>query len=236
MTFPSFQDILGIPFYKMKQLLLHGSAINNSRTKLSEIRQKFDANNVIVFEKGSEVFEIAGSLMTSSLLPEEKLFILENPDETFINYPLNPNLYTLILWFDHEVADKKPIMEWAKKSGQILFFPESKEASVFPFLDYLANQEHKAFFEIKKLKSNGFDIFYIITMTYYLLRNLISTPKTAPEFVRQKLDRQRKNFDLEKITKLYQDILEIEFKLKSGLLEKPQAEFLLVSKFTDLGY
>lgn len=214
-----------------KQLLLHGAAINNSRSKLSEIRQKFDINNVVIFDSGSDISQILGNLITTSLLPEEKLFILENPDETFTNYSLIPDNYILVFWFDHELSEKKPILDYVKKNGQVLFFPENKEVSVFPFLDYLANKDSKAFLEIQKLKKSGFDIFYLITMTFYLLRNLTTTPKTAPQFVREKLERQRKNFDLEKITKLYKNVLEIDFKLKSGLLEKPQAEFLLASKF-----
>jgi len=221
----------------MKPLLLHGPAINNSRSKLSALKLKFDTNNVVVFESGTSVSEVLGSLMTPSLFPEEKLFILENPSEDFCpDLSLVTSSLSLVLWFDHELSEKKPVLEWVKKiKGEILFFPESKEISVFPFLDYLAESDSRAFLEIKKLKMGGFDIFYFLTMTFYLLRNLINTPKTAPQFVRQKLERQRRNFDLEKITKLYKYILEIDFKLKSGLLEKDQAEFLLVNKFITVG-
>ncbi len=221
----------------MKPLLLHGPAINNSRSKLSALKQKFDINNVVVFESNTSISEVLDSLMTPSLLPEEKLFILENPPEDFINYTLYPIPYTLILWFDHTVGEKKPILEWVKKiKGEILFFPETREVSVFPLLDYLAAKDNRAFLEIKKLKNGGFDIFYFLTMTFYLLRNLIVIPKTVPHFVRDKLQQQRKNFDLEKIKKLYLEVLDLDFKLKSGLMEKEQAEFLLVNKFTDFGY
>lgn len=213
----------------MKPVLLHGPAINNSRTKLVSLKQRFDTNNVVVYESGSSIQEIMGGSMTLPLLSEERLIILENPDESFIDY--TADFYTLVFWFDHTVTEKKPILEWVKKNGQVVFFPEEKEVSVFPLLDRLAIKDSKAFLEIQKLKKGGFDIFYFLTMTFYLLRNLSVTPKNAPQFVRQKLDRQRKNFDLEKITKLYKEILEIDFKLKSGLLEKEQAEFLLVNKF-----
>lgn len=213
-------------------LLLHGPAVNNSRTKLNSLRKEFDASNVVVFDEGSGTQEIVGSLMTESIFAGEKLFILENPPEDFINYPESPN--TLILWFDHELSEKKPVLEWFKKTKEeILFFPEAREVSVFPFLDYLSNGDKKAFLEIKKLKNGGFDIFYLITMTFYLLRNLVSTPKNAPLFVKQKILKQRKNFNLEKLKKLYKEILEIDFKLKSGLLDQNQAEFLLVNQFTD---
>lgn len=214
-----------------KLLLLHGPAVNNSRVKLFALRQKFDTNNVIIFDEGAKIDEILGNLNTFSLFPEEKIFILENPSEDFINYPQISN--TIILWFDHTVTEKKPIMGWVKNvKGEVLFFPESKEISVFPLLDYLANKDQKAFLEIQKLKNGGFDIFYFLTMTFYLLRNLVFTPKNAPTFVRQKLEKQKKNFDLQQITKLYKEMLDLDFKLKSGLLEQKQAEFLLVNKFT----
>lgn len=216
----------------MRLLLLHGPGINSSRLKLVNIKREFDTNNIVVFDGESDIQTILGSLMTPSLLPKEQLIVLENPPENFIpptNYQLPA---TLLLWFDHEVSEKKPVMEWVRKNGQIFYFPESKEVSVFQFLDYLTAGDKKVFLEMNKLKKANFDIHYLITMVFYLLRNLVVTPKNAPQFVRDKLQRQRKNFDLGKITKLYKDILEIDFKIKSGLLEKEQAEFSLVNLFS----
>ncbi len=214
----------------MKLLLLHGLAKSASRKKLIELKQKFSTSNVVVFEEGSDLQSVLGSLVTPSLFSDEQLIILENPQEDFTNYPSTTS-YQLILWFDHEVSGKKPIMEWVAKNGQVLFFSEAREVSVFPFLDFLATADNKAFLELLKLKKEGFDIQYFITMVFYLLRNLAVTPKNAPNFVRDKLQRQRKNFTLEKIKNLYKDILEIDFKIKSGLLEKDQAEFLLINLF-----
>lgn len=223
----------------MKPLLLHGPAVNNSRIKLSALKQKFPTNNVVIFDEGSKIDEILGSLITQSIFEEERLVILENPPDDFSpDLSLLTSHLSLVLWFDHQVHEKKPLMEWIKKNGQVMFFPEVKEVSIFPLLDYLANKDEqssiaykKAFLELKKLKKEGFDIFYFITMTFYLLRNLVVTPKTAPPFVKSKLEKQRKNFNLEKIKTLYKDVLEIEFKLKKGLLDIKQAEFLLISKF-----
>lgn len=226
----------------MKLLLLHGAAIKASRKKLLEEKGKLDPNSVMVFDSGSNMEEVGGALMTPSLFVDEQLFVLENPPEDFTNYTLYPKSessqaplipYTLIFWFDHEIGEKKPIMEWVqKKGGQIMFFPESKEISVFPFLDYLAAKDKKAFTEMDKLKKAGYDVHYLTTMVFYLLRNLVATPKGAPQFVKDKLQRQRKNFSPDQLTKLYKNILGFDFKLKSGLLEKEQAEFLLVNLFT----
>ncbi len=216
-----------------KAVLLHGPARVASRSKLLDLKQKFDPNNVVVFEEGATNKDIIDNLMSNSLFADERLVILENPDENFVlDSSLHTSHLSLILWFDHEVSEKKPVMEWVKKSqGQVFYFPEAKEVSVFPFLDFLANEDKRAFLELQKLKNAGFDIYYFITMVFYLLRNLAATPKNAPNFVKQKLERQRKNFNLERTTKLYKDTLETDLKLKSGLIESQQAEFVLVNKF-----
>lgn len=209
----------------MMQLLLHGPATNASRIKLQELRSKFHSDNVVVFEKGEELGTILTNLQSTSLFDGERLVIVENSSDDLSSLIPDSSSLKLILWFDHEVDIKK----WP--GVEALFFPEVKEASVFPFLDLLAGRDPKAWLELQKLKNAGFDIYYFLTMVFYLLRSLAVTPKKAPDFVRKKLDRQRANFPEEKIINLYKDMLEIDFKIKSGLLEKPQAEFLLVEKF-----
>lgn len=217
---------------ELKVLLLHGPAIKTSRIKLQQLRSKFHPDNVIVFEEGSSSQDIVDNLVSTALFSDERLVILENPPEDFAVSTLDSRDLTLLLWFDHEVGEKKEVVGWVKENkGEILFFPESKEISVFPFLDLLAQGNIKAFLEMKKLKDAKYDIFYFNTMVIYLLRNLVNTPKNAPQFVKDKLDRQRKNFSPDKIKRLYKSVLDLDFKLKSGLIETEQAEFLLVNKF-----
>lgn len=221
----------------MTRLLLHGSAKAASRKKLIDLKQKFsakggpssgwDANNVVVYEEGADLKTIKEALFAQSLFSDQQLIVLENPSEDVTFYQLPTTNYQLILWFDHEVDTKK----WS--GFEVLFFPEAKEISVFPFLDLLAGKDTRAFLELQKLKNAGFDIYYCLTMVFYLLRSLAVTPKKAPDFVRKKLARQRVNLTLEKITDLYKEMLEVDFKIKSGLLEKSHAEFLLVNKFMD---
>lgn len=218
---------------KMKLLLLHGSARIASRYKLLEIKQKFDQNNVVVFEEGADILDIKNNLSATSFFLQERLVILENPEEGFQSsaFSLQSNI-TLIIWFDKALPEKNKLLNFVKDAGgQVLFFPEGREVSVFLFLDLLANKDSRAFLELAKLKNANFEIQYFITMVFYLLRNLVATPKNAPPFVREKLERQRKNFNLEKIKNLYKNILEIDFKIKSGLLDVTQAEFLLVGRF-----
>lgn len=210
----------------MKQLVLHGPATLSSRGKLVDLKQKFDTNNIVVFEKGSDLKDVLSSLMTPSILSEEQLIIWENPPSDFIpNSSLITNNSSLILWFDREIDPKK------YPKAEILFFPEAKEISVFPFLDLLGNKDKKAFLEMQKLKGVGLDIQYLITMVFYLLRSLIVTAKNAPPFVVKKNEKMRANFSSEELINLYKSVLEIDFKIKSGLLETTQAEFSLTYRF-----
>lgn len=209
----------------MKQLLLHGPAIKASRIKLQQLKDKFHQDDIVVFDSLANIGQVMANLMEIPMFSQDRLIIWENPPEDFSYQQLLTTNCQLILWFDHQVDTKK----WP--GYEVMVFEESREASVFPFLDCLANKDKKALTEIKKLKDSGFDTYYFLTMVFYLLRNLVITPKNAPQFVKDKLQRQRKNFSQEEITKLYKDILEIDFKIKSGLLEKDQAEFLLISRF-----
>ena len=210
----------------MKLLALHGPAISSSRKKLIEIKQKFDPNDVIIFEKGAETDDILASLQTVSLFSEKRLVIVENSSEDLTFGSLNSSdSPTLLLWYDHEIK-KVP------DGAQVFFFPEAREISVFPFLDKLGNRNKEAFLEMDKLKRGGFDTQYLITMIFYLLRTLCCTPKNSPEFVKKKIARQKQNFSEDELVNLYKYVIETDFKIKSGLMEPAQAEFLLVNLFT----
>lgn len=210
----------------MKVVLLHGPAINASRAKLSEIKNKFDPNNVIVFEKGADEKDVLAAMQTISLFGDDKLIIWENPPENF--FPTT----SIILWFDHEIDAKKYLApsEAEGPKAEVYFFPEAKEISVFPFLDALGQRDKKAFLELDKLKQE-YDSQYLITMILYLLRNLVATPKGAKDFVKNKMIRMRKNFSSDELISIYQFVLNTDFKIKSGLLDETRAQFLLVNKF-----
>jgi DNA polymerase III delta subunit len=210
----------------MKLLLLHGPAIDSSRKALSEIKNKFDPGSIVVFEKGADPKQIMDSLQTVPLFGEEQLIILENSSidpSTLITENSEP--ITLLLWFDKEVDIKK------FPNVKVMFFPEAKEVSVFPFLDYLGNKNKAAFTELEKLKKAGFESQYFITMVLYLLRNLIATPTKAGDFVKRKNAKMRENFKEEELISLYKSVLEIDFKIKKGLMETSHADHLLVSRF-----
>lgn len=214
----------------MKLLLLHGPALASSRLKLNQLKKTFSEDSIDQFPEGSSIQDILGSLQTISMFDQDRLIIVENPPDDLLS---NSTLYalpsTLALWMDHEVSEKKEILKSINKlGGQILFFPEEKEYSIFPLLDLLGSGKKEAFLEINKRRN---DTQYIITMIFYLLRSLAVPPKNAPDFVKRKIAKQRERFSEEKVKKLYKFVLEIDYKIKNGLIENDQAEFLLVNKF-----
>lgn len=207
----------------MKPVLLYGPAKTSSRKKLSDIKSGFDLHNTTVFEKGADPKDILENLVTISMFVGDRLVVLENPNEEFLTNPvLNNSQAALVVWFDKELKKLPP--NW-----QILFFPEAKEVSIFPLLDLLAAGKKEAFLELRKLKN--LDTQYLITMIFYLLRSLVATPKNAPSFVRNKLAKQRARFKEGELAALYRFVLEVDFKIKSGLLENDQADFLLINRF-----
>jgi DNA polymerase III delta subunit len=225
----------------MKPVLLHGPAVVSSRLKLNQFKKEFSQDSITEFSEGSNPSDILGSLQTVSMFDENRLIVVENPpDDLLSSFSTNylpagrhgPLPTTLLLWVDHEISEKKEIYKSIQKlNGQILFFPEGKEVSIFPFLDLLANKDKRAFVELEKLKKGGFDNQYIITMCFYMLRSLIAPNKSAPDFVKRKIAKQRQNFSDNEIKNLYRSILKLDYKIKNGLIEGNQAEFLLVNKF-----
>lgn len=217
----------------MRLLLLHGPGIINSRNQLIIIKKQFNEDSISVWEDKFNFSELINHLMTPALFSDKRLVILEKPSEEY-NYTQLPKIadLTLVLWFDKELGVKSKILSYVKASmGEVKVFSEKQEATIFPFLDSLGNQDKKAFIELAKLKTQGIDTHYLITLIYYLLRNLVCIPQNAPSFVQKKMESQKANFKLEELINIYNNILNVDYKLKAGLIEKDQAEFYIINQF-----
>lgn len=214
----------------MKLHLLHGPAISQSRLKLSELKKNFTLENTVTFEDPTSG-QIMETVPAVPLIANKRLYIFENPAEDLDleNVRADDDL-TVVFWFDHQLDEKKATFQFVKTShGQIVFFPESKEITAFPFIDALGYKNKRAYLELQKLKEVGYEIQYIVTMIFYLLRSLTVDNQKAPSFVQKKTAKQRQNFS--DLPGLYRFVLETDYKIKKGLLEPDQAEFLLVNQF-----
>ncbi len=216
----------------LKQLLLHGPAKIASRTKLFQLKSSLNSEEVTYFDEGSNSSEIVSAIQTIPMFGSVRTIVLENPD-TNLQLDTTFDQVNLLVWFDSDVSKSSVYKQFVDHKKEILFFAEGQELTVFPFLDMLGNRKKTAFVEIERLKMQSFDIYYFLTMAYYLLRNLTVLPQKLSPFQKQKLAKQKNNFSEKELITIFQNLLKLEFQLKSGLIDSKQAEFRLINEFMD---
>jgi DNA polymerase III delta subunit len=222
----------------MHLILLHGNALSAISQKISEIKKKFDPISIV--EISGKEFSFDEAVVRSStgdLFSESRLVILENFDPSASSGQLDlerlpqDESLTILIKFTKLLTQSSTVLKSATKlKAQVLTLNEADEMSVFPFLDALGEKNSpRAYSEFEKLYAE-YGGQYLLTMMFYLLRRLATNPKKLPSFVLDKLNRQKRNFNLEKVKELYKTGLETDFKIKSGLLEEKLGLTLLVER------
>lgn len=215
----------------MKLILISGSAQDAIIKKITQVKKDFDPLAVTEISE-KETFD----LFNQSLFSDKRLVVLDSPNLKTVEQALNQkdaNLWVLIK-FLKPLEKTSPILKIVLEAkGEVLNFDESKEISIFPLLDMLGNLNQKAYLELEK-NYQQFGGQYILTMLAYLLRRMVQTPKTGSDFMRQKIESQKKNFTLEKIQSLYLKLIATDFRIKQGLIEEKLAISLLVQSFLKL--
>ncbi len=212
-------------------ILLHGNGQVAISQKLSELKKEFDPLATVSFNgKEHEFNQALMAINSGQLFSNKRLVVLEDFDEKMIdlsNLPEDDNL-TIILKFPKALAATSSVLKTATQAkAQIINLNEEQEQSIFPFLDLLADKNDQALAKFDKLMDK-YGSQYLLTMIFYMLRRLINPPQKLPSFVLKKIAVQQRNFDLEKITKLYKLSLETDLKIKSGLLDEKLGLTLLV--------
>lgn len=199
---------------------------------ISAIKSKFEPMAVSEFNGKSQLIEEAlMGVATQDLFSVSRLILLENfTDKTDLSKLTTDSLTTVVLRHNKPLTASSILLKSAREiKAQIQEFSEADEVSVFPFLDLLGEKKPAAFVQFEKVYSE-YGSQYIFTMLYYFFRRMIVTPKKTPSFALQKLERQKNNFPLDKIQTLYQQTLETDFKIKSGLIEEKIGLTLLVEQ------
>lgn len=212
----------------MKLILLHGNFQDALLKKLSQIRKSFDPLSI------TEISEVGAGFSFSSpgLFFEKRLIIIENPDIKIVEKVLlekDPDS-TILLKFSKPLEKSSVVLKRVLDSkGEVLNFDVTNQTSIFPLLDMLGTKNKNTFKEFEK-NYTQFDGQYLLTMLAYFLRRMVQKPKSASDFMRQKIESQKRNFDLKKIKDLYKEIIETDFKIKQGLIEEKLGVTLLVQK------
>lgn len=210
----------------MKLIIFHGPGVVAMNEQVIAVKKQFDPLTTVELGKGATFESISTQTRSNPLFSQKRLLILNDIDHTDFN---SSDDDLTILLISPKLLTASLLQSFAKYTPRIVSFPEEKELSIFPFLDKLAEKDPIALADFEAL----FDKFgsqYILTMLVYLLRRNILTKK-LPSFVAKKLSKQKKNFNLEKIKAYYLNILETDYKIKSGLTSEKEATFHLVHSF-----
>lgn len=212
----------------MKLILLHGNFQTALIKKVSEIKSSFDPLAITELSQGS----VGSNFSSKSLFTDKQLVILENPDVDTLEKSINANDtdLTILVRFSKTLEKSSVIFKKiVELKGEILNFDETSENTIFPFLDLIGNLNKKSYIEFEK----NYDEFggqYLLSMLAYFLRRMVQKPKTTSDFMIQKIQTQKRNFGAEKITKLYRELIETDYKIKQGLLEEKMGVTVFLHK------
>lgn len=212
----------------MKLILIYGSFQDAVLKKVSEVKKKIDPLSISEISEGASRFDFA----SPSLFSDKRLIILENPDIEIVEQAISHDDADLTILIKFSKALEKSSLVLKKVlelKGEVLSFDETSQISIFPFLDMLGNLNRRVFIEFEK-NYNEMGGQYILTMLAYFLRRMVQKPKSGSDFMRQKIETQKRNFNLGRIEKLYREIIETDFKIKQGLTEERFAVTQLVQK------
>lgn len=216
----------------MSIILIHGNAVIAKLNKISAFKKDFDPLSISEFNgKLLTLSQVLPEISTSGLFAQNWLVILED-FEADMDLDLIPDeeSLTVILKFNKLLAANSKILKQANQKKVTIFnLTEKEETSIFPFLDSLSEKRKTVLKDLDPLLG-ALGGQYLLTMIFYMLRRLITTPKNLPPFVIKKIESQKRNFSKEKIIDLYKEGLETDLKIKSGLIDEKMGVTLWVHK------
>lgn len=219
----------------MNLIVLHGNGLVGISNRLLAIKKEFDKDSVQeISVKKVEMGKVLAEISTPQLFSDKRLVILEDIEDK-INVEQLPedDQLTLVLRFNKSIPKNSSLLKQAvNKKAQVIELTEKEESNIFPFLDGLVEKKSNSLKELEVLYEQ-FGSQYILTMIYFQLRKLATSPKNLPPFVLKKIAAQKQNFNQAKLVKVYRKVLETDFKIKQGLLEERIGLTILAKSFID---
>lgn len=209
-------------------IILHGENILKSRQELERIKTQDNQVEIILFD-GAKIDHtcLKQALESKPFLEEKRLVIIENllsqkknlkQQKTILDYLKNPPIKTdLILWEEREIG--KELL--SRVSATVKLF--KTEPILFKFLEAIRPGNTKEILTLLReslLAEEPEIVFYMLTRQF---RNLIliadlgekGLPRMASWQI-SRLKNQAKNFTLEQLLKIYHELLEIDYRQKTG--------------------
>lgn len=216
----------------MEIKILTGNGEVSKRDYLLKMKRQFDRQAVIEVDLAKEdVGTLEEAILSTPLFTDKRLVIGLNPSPQLDLSKLHlvgDERLTLVFMVG-SLAPSTPLSRSAALlQGEVLVFDEEKDKSIFPFLDSLIEGKVGAFSYLMKL-TKEYGGMYLLTMIYYLWRrNLLPLPKAS--FLKNKIQRQREKFSLSDWRYFYQEVLEIEYQMKTGVVSEQMASLLAIER------
>lgn len=220
----------------MSIYILAGNGQVSVNNKVKELKKSFNKDAILELDGKAVTFEqIAVQLSSYSLFSEKRLVIIDQPDEKMdlSELPQNDDVNLVLKFHKALPASSKFLKQSKELKAKVFQFSEQEEASIFPLIDLLADKNPGALQEVdERIADHGGQ--YILTMIFYMLRRMVQKNNKLPSFVVNKIERQKRNLPLEKITQLYQEALETDFKIKTGKVDEKLGLTLLFEKIISI--
>jgi DNA polymerase III delta subunit len=200
--------------------VIHGTDIVASRKRLSELRGVYSPDAVqsliskdIVYSQFSLLFS------TMSMFGEKRVVVVEGKlDGKLVDVQQIVNSdVDLVVWVGEKLRANDGLLTLVKDAkGQVDYFEEKADLTIFPFLDAVVSRNRRAalveYMKLMKLKSEP---IYLLTMLVWQFRNLI-VPENASGFVQKKALEAKNRFTFEELRKIYYQLLQMDIAMKTG--------------------
>jgi DNA polymerase III delta subunit len=216
----------------MKLIVLSGNAVIAIKNKIGQIKKEFDPLSTLSLSgKGTSTDEIILQTSTPALFSEKRLVVIEDIDDKFpVDRLSGDDELTVVLVISKALTPTSELLKSVNKmGGQSLVMTEKDETSIFPFLDKLGNKDKSAFSEVDQI-IDELGGQYLLSMILYFYRRMIVENSKTSDFMKGKIDKQKKNFDIEKLKDLYDFSLDVDYKMKNGLMEEKMGLTLVINK------
>lgn len=200
--------------------LLHGNDVVSSRKKLEELRSGYEATAVTVLTaKEIDYAQFPLHFSTMSMFDDKRLVVVEDkldPKQVDLASIAGSGV-DLVVWIGSVLRSNDALIGAINKvKGKVEVFEEKPDLSVFPFLDAVASRKRIiALREYMKLKAEGSDPIYLVTMLVWQFRQILVS-ELASGFVKKKVEMFKANFTFEELRKIYYLLLQMDVQLKTG--------------------
>lgn len=186
--------------------VLHGENIVASRKELDRIKSEFSGEIISLEGKNISETDFIQATQSASLLAEKRLVVVENgPELTLKNVKGD-----VIFWYDKELG-KKSLENFTQSRIQLFKI----ETIIFKFCDALLPGNGKKSVELFRDCLKTMEPEYIFIMIVRQFR-LMLNPTMATPWQQSKMLSASKAFGQEKLKKVYNQLLQMDYQAKTG--------------------